>query len=103
LPIVLGTGVDNGVHIFHRYRETGNIWTAVQKTGSAAFAMSFTVALGWSVLFVAKYNGLKTMASIAVIGILMTYLAAITIMPAMTYLFDQKHDNGKKSNAGITK
>lgn len=101
LPIVLGTGVDNGVHIFHRYRETGNIWTAVQKTGPAAFAMSFTVALGWSVLFVAKYNGLKTMASIAVIGILMTYLASITLMPAMTYLFDQKNENGKKSKTEV--
>ncbi len=90
LPIVLGTGVDNGVHIFHRYRETGNIWMAVRKTGSAAFAMSFTVALGWSVLFAAKYNGLKTMACIAVIGIMMTYIASITLMPALTYLLDNK-------------
>ena len=92
LPIVLGTGVDNGVHIFHRYRENGNIWMAVLKTGPAAFAMSFTVALGWSVLFAAKYNGLKTMASIAVIGIMMTYLASVTLMPALTYLLQSKQE-----------
>jgi predicted RND superfamily exporter protein len=90
LPSVLGTGVDNGVHIFHRYRESKNIFTALSKTGIANFGMSLTVALGWSALFFAHYEGLKTMAFVGVTGILLTFLASITIMPVAVLLLDRK-------------
>jgi|GEM_PF-6685450 len=90
LPTVLGTGVDNGVHIYHRYKESKNIFDAVLKTGIANLGMSLTVALGWSALFFAHYVGLKTMAFVGVAGILMTFVASITIMPAVILLFEGK-------------
>ena len=90
LPTVLGTGVDNGVHIFHRYKESGNIFKAIYKTGIANLGMSLTVALGWSALFMAHYEGLKTMAFVGVVGILMTFIASVTIMPAIIILFEKE-------------
>lgn len=89
LPVILGTGVDNGVHIYHRYKDTRDILTAIYNTGKANFAMSLTVALGWSALFAAKYQGLKTMAIVGVIGIMMTFIASVTIMPAIILLIDK--------------
>ena len=90
LPTVLGTGVDNGVHIYHRYKETGSIFDALKRTGFANFGMSLTVALGWSALFFAHYQGLRTMAFVGVVGILLTFVASVTIMPAMILILDQK-------------
>lgn len=90
LPTVLGTGVDNGVHIYHRYKETKNIFKAIYKTGMANFGMSLTVALGWSALFFANYQGLRTMAFVGVVGILMTFVASVTIMPTVILIFDSK-------------
>ncbi|MBN2545400.1 MAG: MMPL family transporter [Spirochaetes bacterium] len=92
LPTVLGTGVDNGVHIYHRYKETKNIFKALQNTGIANFAMSLTVALGWSSLFFAQYIGLRTMAFVGVAGILATFIASITVMPAIILIFDKKNN-----------
>jgi len=89
LPTVFGTGVDNGVHIYHRYKETKNILLAVQKTGTANLVMSATVALGWASLFFAQYEGLKTMGFVGVVGILTTFFAAITIMPAIILITDK--------------
>ncbi len=90
LPTVLGTGVDNGVHILHRYRETKDIYKTIRKTGIANFGMSITVALGWSALFFAHYEGLKTMAFIGVVGIILTFIASVTIMPAVIILFEKR-------------
>lgn len=90
LPTVLGTGVDNGVHIFHRYRESKDLYFTIKKTGIANLGMSLTVALGWAALFFAHYEGLKTMAFVGVFGIIMTYIASITIMPSVIILFDRK-------------
>ena len=90
LPSVLGTGVDNGIHIYHRYRECKNILFALKKTGLANLGMSLTVALGWSALFFAHYEGLKTMAFVGVVGIIMTFIASVTIMPAVILLVDRK-------------
>lgn len=89
LPTVLGTGIDNGVHIFHRYRETNNIYQTIKRTGIANLGMSLTVALGWSALFFAHYEGLKTMAFVGVIGIIMTFIASVTIMPAIIILLEK--------------
>ena len=93
LPSVLGTGVDNGVHIYHRYKDCGSIFEAVRKTGIANLGMSLTVAIGWSALFFAHYEGLKTMAFVGVIGILMTFIASVTIMPAVILLSGKKFKN----------
>ena len=93
LPTVLGTGVDNGVHIYHRYKDCGSIFEAVRKTGIANLGMSLTVAIGWSALFFAHYEGLKTMAFVGVIGILMTFIASVTIMPAVILLSGKKFKN----------
>ncbi len=90
LPTVLGTGVDNGVHIFHRYRETKDIYFTIKNTGIATMGMSLTVALGWSALFFAHYEGLKTMAFVGVVGIIMTYIASVTLMPSIIILLDRK-------------
>ena len=91
LLIVIGAGVDNGVHIYHRYIDKGrkDIWQAVQYAGYAALAMSLTVAMGWSALFFASYRGLNTMASVGVIGITSTFIAATTLLPAITYLLNK--------------
>lgn len=92
LPMVLGTGVDNGVHIFHRYGESKDLYFTIKNTGIANLGMSITVALGWSALFFAHYEGLKTMAFVGVVGIIMTYIASITIMPAVIILLNRRNN-----------
>jgi len=88
LPTILGTGVDNSIHLYHRYKESKNIFCSLRSTGKANFIMSLTVAVGWSSLFFARYEGLKTMALLGSIGIMLTFFASLIFIPAVVLIRD---------------
>lgn len=88
LPTILGTGIDNSIHLYHRYKESSNIFYSLKSTGKANFVMSVTVAVGWSSLFFASYEGLKTMALLGSIGIILTFIATIIVIPSIIFLYD---------------
>ncbi|MDI6793395.1 MAG: MMPL family transporter [bacterium] len=85
LPMILGIGVDSGVHIYHRYMEegAGSIMLSVIRTGRAVTAASLTTMIGFSALLLAKYRGLNSMGSLALLGIGSTLISALLILPAL--------------------
>lgn len=85
LPLILGLGVDAGVHIYHRYQEEGrgSIVLTVMRTGRAVTAASLTTMMGFSALLLAKYRGLNSMGSLALLGIGSTLVSALLILPSL--------------------
>ena len=49
VPTVMGTGVVNGINIYHRFKESGNLFNALKHTGFANLGKTLTEALGWRV------------------------------------------------------
>lgn len=84
LPVVLGLGVDYGVHFYHRYLEggAGSIPEAMRHTGSAIFVTATTTMLGFAGLAFANHAGLASLGTLAVIGITTCLVAAIIFFPA---------------------
>lgn len=89
LQTVLGAGVGNGVYLYHRYKSSDNLVDALKHTGYANLGMSLAIALGWASLLAARYEGLKTMGMIGSIGIITTFIASMTIMPAIIFLTER--------------
>ncbi len=85
LPAILGIGEDNGVHLAHRYREEGknSMWNVLSSTGQHVTIGSITTMLGFSGLLLTNHPGLQTLGQMAVIGIGMTLVAALTFLPAI--------------------
>ncbi|MDX1617532.1 MAG: MMPL family transporter [Balneolaceae bacterium] len=85
LPAILGIGEDNGVHLAHRYRDEGknSMWEVLSSTGQHVTVGSFTTMLGFSGLLFTNHPGLQSLGTMAVIGIGMTWLTAITFLPAL--------------------
>ncbi len=85
LPSIIGIGIDNGVHIYHRYREEGpgSVWFVIKSTGLPVMASVVTTMLGFLGLVFAQHNGLNSIGDLAVIGLSMTLLAALTLLPAI--------------------
>lgn len=85
LPSIIGIGIDNGVHIYHRYKEEGpgSAWFVLKSTGLPVIASVVTTMLGFLGLVFAQHNGLNSIGDLAVIGLSMTLLAAITLLPAI--------------------
>ncbi len=92
IPTVIGIGVDNGVHVYHRYRQEGpgSVRTVVRHTGSAVTLSSLTTMVGFSGLVLARHPGLNALGTLALLGIGATLVAALTVLPATLRLLEHR-------------
>jgi hypothetical protein len=87
-PLLIGIGVDNGVHIMHRYREErkvdpeGAIERAGQKTAVAVLVTSLTTMLVFASLLLASTPGLRFLGISALLGIGFTLIFSLLFLPA---------------------
>lgn len=93
LPAILGIGEDNGVHIAARYREEGkhNMWDVLSSTGQHITIGSLTTILGFSGLLFTNHPGLRSLGTMAVIGIGMTLITALTFLPALIQWLEDRN------------
>lgn len=85
--MIIGIGVDYGIHIVHRYRETAALAGAVRvegliETGKAIVLAALSTVVGFGSLSFSHYPGLQSMGRVAVLGAVSTALVAITMLPA---------------------
>jgi hopanoid biosynthesis associated RND transporter like protein HpnN len=85
LPLIIGIGVVNGVHIVHRYREEKdkNINILSKSTGRGVVLSSLTTMIGFGSLTVADYQGVYSLGLILTLGVGCCLLASITVLPCV--------------------
>ncbi|MCF7885030.1 MAG: MMPL family transporter [Candidatus Marinimicrobia bacterium] len=85
LPLILGIGIDDGVHILHRYQIEGK--TALHKvyssTGKAVIITSFTTMISFGSLVFATYRGYGSLGIALFIGVGACLLTTILILPSI--------------------
>lgn len=88
VPLLLGMGIDHGVHIYSRYVEQGrrDLAVVLRETGSAIWMAVFTTMIGFAGMFFADHVGLESMAELAIVGMGLAFLASVVTLPAMLYL-----------------
>ena len=92
LPTVLGIGVDDGVHMYHRYRELGrgSARYVVRTTGMAALLTTLTTTVGFGSLLTANHFGLNSLGLLSIIGIAAALLTTLLILPAAMQWLDDR-------------
>ncbi len=85
IPMIIGIGIDDGVHIVHRYQIEGrNSHKRVfASTGRAILLTSVTTMLGFGSLWFATYRGLGSMGIALFIGVGMCFLATVVVIPLL--------------------
>jgi len=85
VPMIIGIGVDDGIHIIHRYQLEGRKehYTVFSSTGRAILLTSLTTMLGFGSLTFATYRGLGSMGIALFIGVGTCFLATVLIIPAV--------------------
>lgn len=91
-PSIVGIGVDNGVHLFHRYLEEGrgSLPFVVRRTGWAIAMTTMTTIVGYSGLILARHPGLQSIGFLAVIGIGMAFVAAVVLLPSIIQAMESR-------------
>ena len=82
LPITFGIGAEYALNIVTRYREEGDIRTAVISTGAAIALCSWTTIVGYGSLLAARNRALQGFGAMAILGEVACLTTAIIAMPA---------------------
>jgi len=92
IPSIIGIGIDNGVHIYHRYIQEGrrSIVKVLRFTGGAVGISSVTTMVGFSGLVFAHHPGLNAIGNLALLGISLTLIGALTVLPSLLQLLEKR-------------
>ncbi len=90
ITMILGIGVDYGIHVIHRYleeREAGSADTvhAVEETARGVMLAALTTIIGFGSLATSHYPGLVSMGLVSMLGTLATAFVAIAVVPAWLF------------------
>ena len=88
LPLIIGIGVVNGVHIVHRYREETDksINILSKSTGQGVVLSSLTTMIGFGSLMVADHQGVYSLGLVLTLGVGCCLMASITVLPSILRL-----------------
>jgi predicted RND superfamily exporter protein len=83
--MVVGVGVDYGVHILHRHSEKGlaRLETGLVQVSKGVVLAALTTLVGFGSLILSGYPGLQSMGTVALMGVGFSALIALTLVPAL--------------------
>jgi len=83
IPILLGIGIDDGLHMMERYRKEGTIHVVLKETGAGLTATTLTTAFAFLSFCLAENDVLRDFGSVAAIGIGLCLLASLHLLPCL--------------------
>jgi uncharacterized protein len=92
LPAILGIGVDNGVHLYHRYREEGrgSVSLIRRNTGGPVLMTTLTTMVGFGGMALAQHQGLRSIGELALIGMSACLITSLVFMPALLQFLEDR-------------
>jgi len=85
LPMILGIGIDDGVHIVHRWLHEGKgkIHTVFASTGKAILLTSLTTMLAFGSLIFSIWRGFGHLGSALFVGVGACFLTTVIVLPGI--------------------
>lgn len=86
LPLVIGIGVTNGIHILNRVAEEHKATILSKSTGKAVLVSGLTAITGFGSLSLGKHQGIRSLGIVMATGIAACMIAGLTFLPAVINL-----------------
>ncbi|MFM7803477.1 MAG: MMPL family transporter, partial [Verrucomicrobiota bacterium] len=90
LPLVIGIGVTNGIHILNRFAEERTPALLGRSTGKAVIISGLTTIAGFGSLIIADHRGIRSLGWVMAVGTATCMVAAMTLLPAVLTLRSQR-------------
>jgi len=93
LPMILGIGIDDGVHIVHRWKHEGpgKINIIYASTGKAIMLTSLTTMLGFGSLVFSIWRGFGHLGGALFLGVGACFLTTVLFISALIGFIERKH------------
>lgn len=100
LPLVLGIGVDDGVHVIHDFRAQRDGYRMSPSTMNAIVLTSLTSMIGFGSMMVAAHRGLYGVGLVLVIGVgSCLFVSLVTLPAALTLLARRQKSQTEQTQA----
>ncbi|MEM7409756.1 MAG: MMPL family transporter [Myxococcota bacterium] len=84
LPLLLGIGVDSGIHLVHRARSSGDVRNLLGTSTARAVGYSaMTTIASFGTMGFASHLGLATLGQLLTLGVAMTLFCNLIVLPAL--------------------
>lgn len=101
LPLLLGIGVDSGIHLVHRARSTteGEVNLLATSTARAVSYSALTTIASFGSLGLATHLGLATLGRLLTIGVTFTLICNLIVLPALIRLRPLRAESAEPDRA----
>jgi hopanoid biosynthesis associated RND transporter like protein HpnN len=86
LPLIIGIGVTNGIHILNRFEEEQHPSILARSTGKAVLVSGLTTIAGFGSLMLGQHRGIQSLGFVMATGVTACMVIAITFLPAILNL-----------------
>jgi len=90
LPLLIGIGVTNGIHVLNRFAEERTPGILARSTGKAVLVSGLTAIAGFGSLILAKHYGMYSLGCVMATGITTCMIAGLTFLPALINLLGRR-------------
>jgi uncharacterized protein len=107
--VLIGLGVEFGVHLYSRVRECVEAGDSVEDAvvrawdlvGGACTSAAFTSSAGFAALLFAHFAGFRQLGWLLSLGLLLTLVAGLLLMPILVVWLDRRGPALRKTNFGL--
>lgn len=83
LPLLLGIGLDTGVHMVHDFRSQPQRYRVSGSTAVAVLITALTTTVGFGALMIASHRGLQSLGQVMTIGATCCLFTSLVSLPAL--------------------
>ncbi|MFH1652982.1 MAG: MMPL family transporter [Pseudomonadota bacterium] len=83
IPILIGIGIDAGIHLIHRIKEEGIVYAIGGSTGRGILLTGIANAIGFGAMMIASHRGIFSLGQIMTIGSILITISALVAVPAI--------------------
>jgi predicted RND superfamily exporter protein len=92
IPLIIGIGIDNGIHLVRRYRESegSSILVVAKATGAALIQSNLTTIIGFGALMASTFTPLAELGLVTSLGVALALVGGLCLIPAVIVLGEEK-------------
>ena len=92
IPLIIGIGIDNGIHLVRRYQEneSNEILTIAKASGAALIQSNLTTMFGFGALMTSSFAPLAEMGLVTSLGVALALAGGLLLIPAVIFLGERR-------------
>jgi predicted RND superfamily exporter protein len=92
IPLIIGIGIDNGIHLVQRYlaNQSMGILAIAKASGAALIQSNLTTIIGFGALMASSFAPLAEMGLVTSLGVALALAGGLCLVPAVILLGEQR-------------